>query len=113
MDYLFQKVSYLRGLADGLGIDEGTKEGKLLLQIVGILEEFADALDETIDNQIELEEYVGYIDEDLADLEDEIYDLEDEFEDEYYDEYYDEYDDCCGDDDCCCDCDEDDDEFED
>ena len=87
MDYLIQKVSYLRGLADGLGIDESSKEGKLLLHIVDTLEEFADVLDETIENQEDLEEYVTFIDEDLADVEDDIYGEDDE------------------DDDCCCHCD--------
>ncbi|MCK9442978.1 MAG: hypothetical protein M0Q14_00375 [Tissierellaceae bacterium] len=119
MDYLKQKVSYLQGLADGLGIDESTKEGKLLLLIVEILEDFADVLDETIENQMELEEYVNFIDEDLADVEDEIYDSDDDFDDDF-DDFYDEFDedddfefeefddccedDCCGEEDCCCDC---------
>ena len=108
MEYLIQKVSYLKGLADGLGIDDSTKEGKLLLNIVDVLEEFADVLVETIDDQIELEEYVTFLDEDLADVEDEIYG-DDEFDD--FDDCdcdcdcdcddYDDYDECC-DDDCCC-----------
>lgn len=119
MDYLKQKVSYLQGLADGLGVDESTKEGKLLLLIVEILEDFADVLDETIENQMELEEYVNFIDEDLADVEDEIYDSDDDYDDDF-DDFYDEFDedddfefeefddcceeDCCGEEDCCCDC---------
>lgn len=106
MDYLIQKVSYLRGLADGLGIDESSKEGKLLLHIVDTLEEFADVLDETIENQEDLEEYVTFIDEDLADVEDDIYGEDDEDDDDYYyddDEF--DFDDFCEDDDCCCHCD--------
>lgn len=108
MEYLFQKVSYLRGLADGLGIDDSSKEGKLLLHIIEVMEEFADVLDESIDNQMELEEYVNYIDEDLADLEDEVYDFDEyDYDDEYDDEYeYDlddfDFDDYCDDEDCCC-----------
>ena len=101
MEYLLQKVSYLKGLADGLGIEDTTKEGKLLLHIVDTLEEFADVLDETIENQIELEEYVDFIDEDLADLEDDIYGTEDEFD--FDDEDFDfDFDDFCEDEDCCC-----------
>ena len=65
MDFLMQRVSYLKGLADGLGIDGTSKEGKLLLEIVEVLEDFADVLEETIENQMELEEYVNFIDEDL------------------------------------------------
>lgn len=95
MDYLYQKVSYLRGLAEGLGIEESTKEGKLLLHIVDTLEDFADAIED-------LDEYVNYMDEDLADVEEEVYDLFDE------DYEYEDFDDECG---CieieCPDCDED------
>lgn len=99
MEYLMQKVSYLKGLADGLGVDDSSKEGKLLLHIVDTLEEFADVLDETVDNQLDLEEYVNFIDEDLADVEEDIYGLDGD-----YDE--DDFDDCCDDDDCCCHCDD-------
>lgn len=96
MEYLMQKVSYLKGLADGLGIEDSSKEGKLLLHIVETLEEFADVLDETVDNQLDLEEYVNFIDEDLADVEEDIYGLDDEEDDDDFD-----FDDFC-DDDCCC-----------
>ena len=100
MEYLMQKVSYLKGLADGLGVEDTSKEGKLLLHIVDTLEEFADVLDETIENQMELEEYVDFIDEDLADLEDDIYGTEDEFD--FDDDFDFDFDDFCEDDDCCC-----------
>lgn len=101
MEYLMQKVSYLKGLADGLGVEDTSKEGKLLLHIVDTLEEFADVLDETIENQMELEEYVDFIDEDLADLEDDIYGTEDDFDfDE--DDFDFDFDDFCEDEDCCC-----------
>lgn len=101
MDFLLQKVSYLQGLADGLGVDDTTKEGKLLLHIIDTLEEFADVLADTIDDQIELEEYVNFIDEDLADLEEEIYDNEDDDDD--YDDYdFDDFDDCCDNEGCGC-----------
>ena len=91
MDYLFQRVSYLQGLADGLGVDESTKEGKLLIQIIEVLGEFAEVLEEVVEEQRDLEEYVNYIDEDLSDVEDEIYDL-DEYDDDDFD--FDEFDDC-------------------
>lgn len=102
MDFLLQKVSYLQGLADGLGVDDTTKEGKLLLHIIDTLEEFADVLADTIDDQIELEEYVNFIDEDLADLEEEIYDNEDDDDDDYDDYDFDDFDDCCDNEDCGC-----------
>ena len=38
MAYLSEQVAYLRGLADGMKIDDSTNEGKLLLKIVDVLE---------------------------------------------------------------------------
>lgn len=108
MEYLMQKVSYLKGLSDGLGIDESTKEGKLLLHIVDVLEEFADVLDETIDNQMDLEEYVNFIDEDLADVEDEVYGIDEDYDEDDFDDF--DFDDYCDDDDCCCHCDDEEEE---
>jgi predicted Zn finger-like uncharacterized protein len=79
MDYLFEKVSYLKGLSDGLEIDETTKEGKLLLKVVETLEEFAEAIADLDEEVEELVEFIDIIDEDLSDLEDFIYD-EDDFD---------------------------------
>ena len=107
MDYLFQKVSYLQGLADGLGVDENTNEGKLITHIIDVLGEFAEVLDEVMEDQRDLEEYVNFIDEDLADVEEEIYDM-DEFDEDDFD--FDFYDDCCGDEECGCYVDEDEEE---
>ncbi|HZK00901.1 MAG TPA: hypothetical protein VFC79_12870 [Tissierellaceae bacterium] len=112
MDYLFQKVSYLQGLADGLGVDESTNEGKLIIHLIDVLGEFAEVLDEVMEDQRDLEEYVNFIDEDLADVEEEVYDVEyddyDEFDDDDFD--FEFYDDCCNDEDCGCYSDDDEDE---
>lgn len=95
MDYLYERLAYLKGLAEGLSIEESSKEGKLLVQIIDILEDFADAIDEVQENQEEIEDYVGTMDEDLSDVEDDLYgDEEDEFE-------FDEEDMGCN---CDCDC---------
>lgn len=102
MNYLFQKVSYLQGLADGLNLDDQTKEGKLLMEIIDVLGEFAEVLDEVIEDQIDLEEYVSFIDEDLSDVEDEIYDFDEDFDDLDDDFDFEFYDDCCEDEDCGC-----------
>lgn len=102
MDYLYQKVSYLRGLAEGLEIEEESKEGKLLLHIVDTLEEFADVIGEVAEDYEDLEEYVSYIDEDLSDVEDELYGFDDEEDDYYPYEDFDDEDFECVDFDCDC-----------
>ncbi|SHK12313.1 CD1247 N-terminal domain-containing protein [Tepidibacter formicigenes] len=82
MQYLYEKVAYLKGLAEGLGIDENSKEGKLLMHIVDVLEDFADAIVEIEEEQSEMAEYIESIDEDLEDLEEEVY--EEDSEDEEF-----------------------------
>lgn len=83
MDYLFEKVAYLKGLSDGLELDETTKEGKLLVKIVDTLEDFADAIADLDDEVEDLIDFIDIIDEDLSDLEDFVYDEDFDFEDEF------------------------------
>lgn len=81
MEFLYEKVAYLKGLADGLDIDESTKEGRLLISIIDILEDFADAIVELDEDAEEITEYVEAMDEDLANVEDDFYE-DDIYEDE-------------------------------
>ena len=53
MDYLFQRVSYLKGLVEGLKIEENTDEGKVLLAIIDTLEDFAEAMNGLAEDQEE------------------------------------------------------------
>ncbi|MTI70178.1 MAG: hypothetical protein FH751_08005 [Firmicutes bacterium] len=73
MDYLYEKISYLKGMAEGLNIEEDSKEGKLLLHIVDVLDDFADALEDIYEEQNEIGEYLDFIDEDLTEVEEDIY----------------------------------------
>ncbi len=84
MDYLHQKVAFLKGLAEGLDVENSSKEGKLLLHIIETFDEFADVMEDLIETNEELEEYISYIDEDLTDVEEEVFDLYDDYDD--YDE---------------------------
>ena len=62
-----EKAAYLRGLIEGLGIDETTKEGKVIKAMSELLGELAEAVDG--------------IDEDVTRAYDQINDLSDELED--------------------------------
>ncbi|SEF81884.1 hypothetical protein SAMN05660865_01096 [Caloramator fervidus] len=83
MNIVKERVSYLKGLADGLGINEDTKEGKLLIAIIDVLDEIAEEIDRIYGEQADLEEYVDAIDEDLTRLEDELYE-DDDYEDDAF-----------------------------
>ncbi|MFZ5943383.1 MAG: CD1247 N-terminal domain-containing protein [Bacillota bacterium] len=90
MKDIHNKISYLQGLAEGLNLDASTKEGKILVHIIGILDDMADSLREAEDAHLELESYVESIDEDLYQLEDDFYEDEDDDDEDDYDDDEDE-----------------------
>lgn len=70
---MLEKVSYLKGLADGLDINKDSSEGKLLLAIVDVLGEMAEEVTAIGDTCDELDELVDILDEDLGNLEEDFY----------------------------------------
>lgn len=82
MEYLYENVAYLKGLADGLSVGEETKEGKVLIKIIETLEDFAHVIVELDEDTEEIAEYIEAMDEDLTNIEDDLYEFEDEDEDE-------------------------------
>ncbi len=92
MSALSDKVSYLKGLAEGMKIDSGANEGKLLMEIIealNLVSEKVEALDEGFE---ELSDYVECIDEDLEELEMCHEEEEDEDDDEDEEDFHDDYD---------------------
>lgn len=75
---LGEKVSYLKGLMDGLELDTSTKEGKILALMADVLEDMSVYFDDVQDQIDEIVEVVDAIDEDLSDIEDDLYDDEEE-----------------------------------
>ncbi len=76
------QVSYLKGLAEGLKIDEQEKEGKILTKIIDLLDNLVDELRELQEDHDELCEYTEAIDDDLTELEEDFFDQVDEENDE-------------------------------
>lgn len=85
-----EKAAYIKGLAEGLNIDDSTKEGKVIAAIIDLLSDIAIDLEDTEDACAELAEQIGAVDEDLAELEDFVYE---EYEGDDED---DGCDGCCG-----------------
>ena len=80
---MFEKVAYLKGLAEGLNIDtDKSKEGKLINVMIGILEEIGLAIEDLEENSLALGEEIDVLSDDLADVEDIVFDDEDEDEDD-------------------------------
>ncbi len=82
MKDLQKKIAYLQGLSEGMEVGD-SKEGKLLKEILEVLEDMADCMANVYEGQEDLENYLESLDSDLADLEDDFYE-DDEFEDDDY-----------------------------
>lgn len=70
---LGEKVSYLKGLMNGLELDESTKEGKVIALMADILSDIAVNIEDLQDQIDEIVEVVDVIDEDLSNIEEDIY----------------------------------------
>ena len=79
-----EKVSYIKGLAEGLGLDENNKTDKILQNIIDVLDDMAAELACAEDDILDLNDTVDEIDEDLGELEDFVYDDEDDMDDDYF-----------------------------
>jgi hypothetical protein len=89
-----ERASYLKGLAEGLGLDNSTPERRLISALIDAVNEMAGEIDE--------------IRNDVADLDDDISDIDEELS-----LLSDEFDDLCEDDDECCCCEDEDEDDED
>ncbi len=77
---LTERVSYLKGLMDGLSIADTTPEGKLFKAIIDVLDEMAESVTLLEDDVDEMFELADEIDADLAEVEKIAYDEEDFYE---------------------------------
>ena len=86
MSNINDRVAYLKGLAEGMKLSDETNEGKLLLKMLDVLENMAEEITTLRADHDELDEYVESIDDDLADMEEYLFDDEDEDGEEDEDE---------------------------
>ena len=84
-----ESLGYLKGLIEGLDLGDNKKETKVFSAIVDVLSNLVEDIDDMTDGVEMLADQVDAVDEDLADLEEYVYD-------DYADEC--DCDDCCDDD---------------
>lgn len=72
MTDLRARVAYLQGLAEGMELDDSTREGRLLGEMIDVLDAVAGSVDKLEEDQRQLEQYVCEVDQDLSDVEDEV-----------------------------------------
>ena len=82
MSRIGEKVAYLKGLAEGLKIDETTDQGKLMLAMIGAMESIAQEGEELETRLNELSQYVEEIDDDVSEMEEALFSDEDDEDDE-------------------------------
>mgnify|MGYP001236186948 CR=1 FL=1 len=68
-DSLEGRIAYLRGLAEGLDVNAQSSEGKLISEMIEILDEMHAEIHALHTRIEETEDYVDAIDEDLQDVE--------------------------------------------
>ena len=79
---LSNKAAYLQGLVDGLGVDESTKEGKIIKAMSALLAEMAEALEGMDEDLSRAYDQINDLSDELEDLEADLYEDEDDDEDE-------------------------------
>ena len=96
---IVEKAAYLKGLAEGLGVDPESREGKLWAPLHELLTDIAHELEELQAAQLDIADTVDELGEELSAVEEQVYDLDspalfdpefDEDEDEEEDEEEDE-----------------------
>ena len=89
---LSNKAAYLQGLVDGLGVDESTKEGKIIKAMSALLAEMAEALEGMDEDLSRAYDQINDLSDELEDLEADLYEDEDDEEDDDEDDEDDEED---------------------
>ena len=95
---LSNKAAYLQGLVDGLGVDESTKEGKIIKAMSALLAEMAEALEGMDEDLSRAYDQINDLSDELEDLEADLYEEEDDEDDSDAEEETDEDDDANDDD---------------
>ena len=71
-----EKVSYIRGLAEGLELDENRKEVKLIESIIDLLDDMALTISDLEEGFNNVNDQLDAVDEDLYNLEEDIYNFD-------------------------------------
>ena len=77
-----EKVAYLKGLMEGMKVDTESDEGKLFAAIVDVLDEMALEIEDLTDEVVELGDGLDVVSDDLSDVEDIVYDEDEDDEEE-------------------------------
>ncbi len=88
-----EKVAYIKGMMEGMNFAPDTPEKKLISAIVDALEGMAESLYAVEEDTKYLSDYIEEVDQDLGDVEEEVFGYDEDEDDDYDDEDEDEEDD--------------------
>lgn len=88
MAYLSERVSYIKGLMEGMNLDTTTNEGKLFKAIIDVLDDMAMSIEDTEETQDQIIENIEAMDERMDDLEEVVYEECDCCDDEDDEPFY-------------------------
>jgi DNA-directed RNA polymerase subunit RPC12/RpoP len=75
---LLEKVAYIKGLMAGLDLDDEKKEVKVIHALVDLVEDLSATVTDLEEETDEICELIDVLDEDLGDVEEVVFDCEDE-----------------------------------
>ena len=73
---IVEKAAYLKGLAEGLGVEAETKEGKLWAALNELLAEMAHEIEDLQAAQLDMADTIDEIGEELSAVEEQVFDLD-------------------------------------
>ena len=80
---IMEKVAYLKGLADGLGLDSESKEGKLISVIIDTLSDMAEEIADLSENALDIGDELDALSGDLSDVEEILFNGDDDDDDDF------------------------------
>ena len=78
---VIENAAYLKGLAEGLKVDESTNEGKLIIKMLDVIGEMAKKISALEVMNDDLYDYMEEMARDIVALEDDIYSDDEDYED--------------------------------
>lgn len=90
MEKVHRKIAYLTGLIEGSDVDLSSKEGKIIQELIHLMNAIADELEQIKLQITDQEEYLEALDEDLGEIEEFLFEEDDEDDDDFDDDenYY-------------------------
>lgn len=76
-----EKVAYIKGLIEGLGLNDSTKEGKVLLAMIDLLDDIALSVSDLEDSMDLMGEQLDALDEDMEEIYDDCFGGDDDYDD--------------------------------